>query len=289
MMFLIETKVDNVRLEKLQVLIGYSEVGAAVGNFEMRRVKRFHFEEYWVDKRECQELVAGVWEGSNNLDPVTYVIGKIGVSAARLKVWSRNCNQQLRADIANKKKELIAASNDIGHGSWQRIRGLKSQFKGFLDTEERYWRQRSRVEWLRSGDRNTSCRRIRLQLGPSYGKSGLYSVKNGYHLGCSLEKVTSSSGLDSTEGWWKCLWRIDIPLKVERIGFGIVIRDATGFVMASGSQSAAATYSPMVAETDAILRGLQFAGDTGNVAVQYVPRKANQVAHFLAKNAFVSA
>ncbi|KAK3224008.1 hypothetical protein Dsin_011033 [Dipteronia sinensis] len=47
-----------------------------------------------------------------------------------------------------------------------------------------------------------------------FEQSGLYSVKSGNHLGCSLEKVTSSSGLDSAEGWWKCLWRIDIHLKV---------------------------------------------------------------------------
>ncbi|KAK3195485.1 hypothetical protein Dsin_026795 [Dipteronia sinensis] len=48
-----------------------------------------------------------------------------------------------------------------------------------------------------------------------FEQSGLYSVKSGYHLSCSLEKVTSSSGLDSMKGWWKCLWWIDIPLKVK--------------------------------------------------------------------------
>ncbi|KAK2634310.1 hypothetical protein Ddye_029102 [Dipteronia dyeriana] len=66
--------------------------------------------------------------------------------------------------------------------------------------------------------------------------------------------------------------------------------------MASSSQSVAATYSPILAEAEAILRGLQFACDTSllpviiesNAAV-FVCRKADQVAYFLAKNVLLSA
>ncbi|KAK3230836.1 hypothetical protein Dsin_002717 [Dipteronia sinensis] len=104
----------------------------------------------------------------------------------------------------------------------------------------------------------------------------------------------------------------------------LCFEDAIGFVMASNSQSAAATYSLMVVEAEAILCGLQFARYTGllpviidsdvaiavkwineeshydsdmalvleeirilsnllgYVAVQYMHRKTNQVAYFLA-------
>ncbi|KAK3230415.1 hypothetical protein Dsin_002296 [Dipteronia sinensis] len=47
------------------------------------------------------------------------------------------------------------------------------------------------------------------------------------------------------------------------VGFGIVIRDSEGFVMASSSQRIEASFTPQVAEALAISRGLQLAIDTG--------------------------
>ncbi|KAK3204765.1 hypothetical protein Dsin_018811 [Dipteronia sinensis] len=58
-----------------------------------------------------------------------------------------------------------------------------------------------------------------------------------------------------------------ININDKRIGFDIVIRDVTSCVMASSSQSVAATYSPMVVEVEAILHGLQFARDTSLLSV----------------------
>ncbi|KAK1552288.1 hypothetical protein Q3G72_013826 [Acer saccharum] len=54
------------------------------------------------------------------------------------------------------------------------------------------------------------------------------------------------------------------------VGFGLVIRNFEGCVMASSSQSICASYSPMVAEAVAILKGLQLAVDTGLVPVDLV-------------------
>ncbi|KAK2650221.1 hypothetical protein Ddye_017710 [Dipteronia dyeriana] len=124
-----------------------------------------------------------------------------------------------------------------------------------------------------------------------------YSVKSDYHLGCSLDVTTSSS----EESTWHDLWgrrclkdvRLAFPLKKDwtggtgvaiwkppdsgwyktntvaainmekqNIGFGLVIRDENGFMMACSSQSASATFFPLVGEAEAILRGLQFAHDS---------------------------
>ncbi|KAI9198073.1 hypothetical protein LWI28_009622 [Acer negundo] len=47
------------------------------------------------------------------------------------------------------------------------------------------------------------------------------------------------------------------------VGFGIVIRNSEGLVMACSSQKLEASYSPQVAEAVALLCGLQLACDTG--------------------------
>ncbi|KAK3230518.1 hypothetical protein Dsin_002399 [Dipteronia sinensis] len=46
-------------------------------------------------------------------------------------------------------------------------------------------------------------------------KFGAYSVKSRYHLGCNLISSPSCSSLDSSESWWKYLWRMKIPSKVK--------------------------------------------------------------------------
>ncbi|KAK2663091.1 hypothetical protein Ddye_001665 [Dipteronia dyeriana] len=155
--------------------------------------------------------------------------------------------------------------------------------------------------------------------------SGMYSVKSGYHLGCSLVKLTSSLGLNGVEGWWKCLWRIEILLKVKvfiwkackdwihtmsnlhRRGIPYLNREQLGILSVvlwknwfnrnqrvnkvqikadvdkvvgwsksyiteflecnQSSQSLAVTYSPLVAETEAILYGLKFAHKSGLLPV----------------------
>ncbi|KAK2638134.1 hypothetical protein Ddye_025929 [Dipteronia dyeriana] len=48
-----------------------------------------------------------------------------------------------------------------------------------------------------------------------FDKLGSYSMKSGYHLGCNLMNIQSSSGLALSESWWKFLWRIRIPTKIK--------------------------------------------------------------------------
>ncbi|KAK3210877.1 hypothetical protein Dsin_015583 [Dipteronia sinensis] len=50
-------------------------------------------------------------------------------------------------------------------------------------------------------------------------------------------------------------------------GFGIVIRDTTGFVMYSNSQNIISTLSPQMVEEEAILLGLMYARDSGLLLV----------------------
>ncbi|KAK2659344.1 hypothetical protein Ddye_005877 [Dipteronia dyeriana] len=79
----------------------------------------------------------------------------------------------------------------------------------------------------------------------------------------------------------------------KRVGFGIIIRDSNGAVMALSSQIIFAGYSPLVAKV-AILRGIQFAFDSSfwncifesnaeEWRARFVPKKAYQLAHSLAK------
>ncbi|KAK2661905.1 hypothetical protein Ddye_000479 [Dipteronia dyeriana] len=49
-----------------------------------------------------------------------------------------------------------------------------------------------------------------------YKKSGNYSVRSGYRVGCDMVQPTSLSGLSGMESWWKALRRFQIPGKVKK-------------------------------------------------------------------------
>ncbi|KAK3225548.1 hypothetical protein Dsin_005410 [Dipteronia sinensis] len=81
----------------------------------------------------------------------------------------------------------------------------------------------------------------------------------------------TSGKRSSVENNWRPLvtdmYKINCDAMVDEsngiIGFGIVIRDYTGFVLVSCSQKIVATCTAQVAETVAIYRGIEFAKDCG--------------------------
>ncbi|KAK3198467.1 hypothetical protein Dsin_021882 [Dipteronia sinensis] len=61
-----------------------------------------------------------------------------------------------KRDIWKRRKELRAANNnDNPASSWKKIAYLEEKLDAALDKEERYWRQRAKVEWLNKGDKNS--------------------------------------------------------------------------------------------------------------------------------------
>ena len=55
--------------------------------------------------------------------------------------------------------------------SWVVINGLEKQLESALGVEERYWKQRARIDWLKSRDQNThffhskaSARKVRNRI-----------------------------------------------------------------------------------------------------------------------------
>ncbi|TXG53596.1 hypothetical protein EZV62_018852 [Acer yangbiense] len=59
-----------------------------------------------------------------------------------------------------------------------------------------------------------SSSRISDSLIWHFDKNGVYTIKSGYKVGKALGCQTSSSCNIGVEWWWKCLWRLRIPVKI---------------------------------------------------------------------------
>jgi hypothetical protein len=54
------------------------------------------------------------------------------------------------------RKELMHVNKWNDYMSQRRKREIEKEQNMMLEREEIYWRQRSRIEWLKDGDRNTT-------------------------------------------------------------------------------------------------------------------------------------
>ena len=127
-------------------------------NMRKRKAKRmFRFEAMWLKDQGCEEVVQKAWED-----------GMIGSTGSTLESCLEKCRSSLEAwnkivfghvgrKVAELQKrlewlELQPSSMEINKD----MKRTRSDLNIWLEKEDDIWRQRSRINWLQSGDRNTS-------------------------------------------------------------------------------------------------------------------------------------
>ncbi|KAK3212709.1 hypothetical protein Dsin_017415 [Dipteronia sinensis] len=126
-----------------------------IDNRDQKSGGRFYFEECWASEQECADIVLSSWQVGASTNSVDSILRNIKACGQNLFWWNKRKRNELRQNIINRKVALREASINIRPGSWNVINGLGAQLDDALNLEERYWCQRARVEWLKSGERNT--------------------------------------------------------------------------------------------------------------------------------------
>ena len=122
----------------------------------LQRKHRFHFEAMWTRRADCEEVIDEAWSGSLVSRSPAGIVEGLRCCEAALASWSSEVYGNIPKKIQEKKKlltELTKRDKDGQHG--KEINKLRKEINELLDDEETWWSQRSRVQWLSEGDRNT--------------------------------------------------------------------------------------------------------------------------------------
>lgn len=121
--------------------------------FEPCKRKRrgiFRYDRRLKEYPEVSELIKITWEAARSCS----VSEKITLVRGAISRWNKTKQANSRIVIEHKKVELekaqTSSANDL-----ELIHKISSELKAAYKSEEEYWRQRSRLLWLRLGDRNS--------------------------------------------------------------------------------------------------------------------------------------
>ena len=110
----------------------------------------------WTRRAECKDIIQEAWDGSQDLNSPTGIVARLRCCAENLSKWKKMVFGQIPKKIQEKRETLNSlVSRDRNGSMGGDINKLQKEINELLDSEEITWQQRSKVQWLGLGDRNT--------------------------------------------------------------------------------------------------------------------------------------
>lgn len=134
-----------------------------------RAKKQFRYENVWASHVDYDQIVAKAWQEANRGPGLQGVADSLDHLKQILEPWGAREFGCLTHRVRQLQKKLgKLRCRSIGRGPTDEEKAIANQLREALHQEEIWFRQRSRVPWLRDGDRNTAyfqtqaaqCKRI---------------------------------------------------------------------------------------------------------------------------------
>lgn len=109
----------------------------------------------WLRDQSCEEVVQKAWEEGKLVSSGSMWVSCIERCRSNLEAWNKTVFGHVRRRVAELQKrlewlELQPPSPEINND----LRRTRIDLNSWLDKKDDMWHQRSRLNWLQSGDRN---------------------------------------------------------------------------------------------------------------------------------------
>ncbi|XP_038984385.1 uncharacterized protein LOC120111406 [Phoenix dactylifera] len=121
----------------------------------------FRFEKIWLCYSRSWEMVREAWSAPVRGDAMYRVSRRLELTRRRLRRWNREEVGDIFRRIEESEEAIagLQAREDQRGGledvEMGELRSLLALHDGLLRQQETFWRQKSRVQWIMEGDRNT--------------------------------------------------------------------------------------------------------------------------------------
>ncbi len=163
----------------------YSSISLLVSPLVHRRYHPFKFEKMWTSHPDLLDNIKKWWGIEVEGSAMFRVTRKLSNVKRMIKIW----NKSDFGHIFHEKKELFDNLTIIqdciqkeGYTETNRVSELKtlSEIHNIINKEEKFWRQRSRITWLKEGDRNTKF--FHLTTLKHRASNRIYGIRKGQEL-----------------------------------------------------------------------------------------------------------
>lgn len=119
--------------------------------------KPWRFEQIQLEDDGCHESMKATWRSSHLSSPMSRVEENIKSCQSTLQWWSKNHFQTITQSL-NSKKHLLKLTEEtaVVSGRIELVLQLKREINDLLSQEEKLWQQRSKAQWMKEGDKNSS-------------------------------------------------------------------------------------------------------------------------------------
>ena len=108
-----------------------------------------------MSEKGCGDTIEAIWRENHEVSGEQKLLKKFDNCGKKLATWSKNSFGNVRRELEKKRKLLAKAKQlALSGGSVNRKRLLENEINKLMDHDATMWGQRSKVQWLKDGDRN---------------------------------------------------------------------------------------------------------------------------------------